>query len=127
MPLESSPNANAVTPARLVTCLGTKPVAPLWPSWPKESQPHVHSVPSERIAALVTWSGKLLPPAILVTPVSPIGSGRSQLVVVPSPSSPQKLSPQAQTPICGPATARVAKPLLATWVTPLRPGTAAGL
>jgi hypothetical protein len=48
-------------------------------------------------------------------------------MVVPSPSSPQTLSPQAQAPIWGPATAMVAKPSLATWVTPLRPGTAAGL
>jgi hypothetical protein len=102
MPLESSPNANAVTPTRAVTCLGTKPVAPLWPSWPKASQPHVHSVPSERIAALDTWSRAASPPTIVVTPVRPIGSGTSLSVWVPSPSSPQVLLPQAQTPIRAP-------------------------
>src|SRR5215510_12464662 len=62
-----------------------------------------------------------------VTPTRPIGSGESLLVVVPSPSSPQVLSPQAQALMMVPAAAMVAQPSLATWVTPVRPGTAAGV
>src|SRR5262249_61899431 len=93
------------------------------PSSPSELSPQVHNVPSERIAALFQ-------PMLVATWVMPLrlrGSGFSLLVVVPSPRTPWVLSPQAQTVPLVPTTARVAVPLLATCLTPNRPGTAAGV
>src|SRR6185369_8613397 len=78
------------------------------PSSPSELSPQVHNVPSERTAALFQ-------PMLVAT------------WVLPSPRTPWVLSPQAQTLLPVPATARVAVPLLATCLTPDRPGTAAGV
>src|SRR5215471_15907633 len=57
----------------------------------------------------------------------PISSGVFLPVVVPSPSWPQELPPQAQTRSAVPAMASADAPPLATWVTPVNPGTGAGL
>src|SRR5690242_6784480 len=86
------PSATWLTCLRLVTGAGTGLLAQQVP-WPKPPQlllPQVSSVPSERTAAL---SEALA--AIWVMPTSVVSSGRSRWVVVPSPSCPASLPPQA--------------------------------
>src|SRR5215470_12312237 len=78
------------------------------------------------MAALDLMRIPAMPATTWVTPTRPIGSGELRAAVVPSPSSPQELSPHVQTRSTEPAIASVEMPLLAIWVTPVMPETGAG-
>ena len=132
--LEVEPAAIAVTSLSPLTATGTALFVVLpSPSWPALLLPQATTVPSLRRARL--WSR---PAAIAVAPLrngpdghvpsvptAHTGTGTLLLVVVPSPSSPEKFWPQAMT-VPSSSRARLWLPPPASARRPLRPLTPTG-